>query len=175
MRECLSNSTKVRRLLSGERNQHTTPPNRHRPRIPTLPPTCAPKVLGGMTVHVTEFPKSVNVPPPAEMKAIVQAAGGTWAAKLPSNPAANLLVISCKEAVEKDKGLGTKVRKLIAGGVSGGFISTTTCLFDAVMRKELRFDGEGHVVPDASLGAPPAPGGSTSATSSGSRSRKRGR
>mmetsp|Transcript_102591 Transcript_102591/g.293849 ORF Transcript_102591/g.293849 Transcript_102591/m.293849 type:complete len:143 (-) Transcript_102591:311-739(-) len=133
------------------------------------------KVLEDMAVHVTKFPESVKVPPLAEMKAIVQAAGGTWVAKLPSEPAAKLLVISCKEAVEKDKGLGTKVRKLIAGGVSGGFIATTTCLFDAVMRKELRFDGEGHVVPDASLGAPPAPGGSTSATSSGSRSRKRGR
>ena len=117
-------------------------------------------------MHVTKFPPSVKIPDTADMKAIVQAAGGAWVAKLPSKPSTDLLVISCAEAIEKDKGLGTKIRKLVAGGVSGGYIATTTCLFDAVMRKSLCFDGEGHVLPDPSLG-----GGAGSA----GRSRKRGR
>jgi len=107
------------------------------------------KVLSGLHVFVAPVPATAKVPPSAELKLIVESAGGKWlasatAAAKAAKGKARVLVVAVPEALAGDGALAATCAEL-AASVPAGRPVNPSCLFDAVMRKHLDTGPSYHV------------------------------
>ena len=102
------------------------------------------KVLDGIVVFAAPVLPGAKVPPAAEMKLIVECAGGKWAASVAAATKAakgktGALVVALPEALAADESLAAQCRELSATGPAG-YPITPACIFDAVMSKNMKFE-----------------------------------